>query len=167
LGSLRFADQLFEDTVMTEPGILGAFAGHEFLKGLSQHHLMFLASGARPFQAKENEVLAREDETAKSFYLIQSGRVAVEIHRPGRGAVRLQTIEPGDVVGWSWIVPPYRWQFDVRALEPVSGLAFDATWLRERCEQDHEMGYHLLKQLIAVIARRLMATRQQLPEKGS
>jgi CRP-like cAMP-binding protein len=151
---------------MAELGILDAFASHAFLKGLSQHHLMILASGARPFKAAAGELLAREDETARNFYLVQSGRVAIEIHRPGRGPTLVHTVEPGDVVGWSWIVPPYRWQFDARALEPVTGLAFDAAWLREKCEMDHELGYQLLRQMVCVIVTRLASTRLQMSEQS-
>lgn len=78
-----------------------------------------------------------------------------------RRVVTVQTVGPGEVLGWSWLVPPYRWQFDCRAADAVRGLTFDAEWLRERCEQDHELGYLLLKQLVIVIASRLAATRLQ------
>jgi CRP/FNR family cyclic AMP-dependent transcriptional regulator len=147
---------------MTEQGVLGTFASHGFLSALSERHRMLLASGARPFTAGPGELLAREGETAKTFYLIQAGHVALDLHTPDRGVVSIQTVEAGEIVGWSWLVPPHRWQFDCRAVDPVQGLAFDADWLREKCEQDHELGYHLLKQLVTVIANRLAATRLQL-----
>ena len=147
---------------MTEQGVLGAFASHSFLGGLSERHRMLLASGARPFAAEPGELLAREGETAKAFYLIQAGHVTLALHTPDRGVVPIQTVAPGEIVGWSWLVPPHRWQFDCRAADAVQGLAFDAEWLREKCEQDHELGYHLLKQLMTVIANRLAATRLQL-----
>jgi CRP-like cAMP-binding protein len=147
---------------MTEQGVLGTFASHTFLSGLGERHRMLLATGTRPFTAVQGKLLAREGETAKSFWLIQAGHVALDLHAPGRGLVSIQTVGPGEIVGWSWLVPPYRWQFDCRAVDAVQGLAFDAEWLREKCEQDHELGYCLLKQLVAVIADRLAATRLQL-----
>jgi CRP-like cAMP-binding protein len=147
---------------MTEQGILGTFAGHAFLRGLSERYLMALASGAKPFTAAAGELLAREGEPARAFYLIQVGHVALGLHTPDRGVVTVQTVGPGEVLGWSWLVPPHRWQFDCRAADEVRGLAFDADWLREKCEQDHELGYQLLKQLVTVIASRLAATRLQL-----
>jgi CRP-like cAMP-binding protein len=147
---------------MAGKGILDTFASHAFLRGLSDQFLMILASAARPFTAAPGDLLAREGAEAKSFYLIQAGQVAIEIHKPDQEPVRLQIVGPGDVVGWSWIVSPHRWQFDARATENVSGLAFDAEWLRNRCEQDHEFGYQMLKQLVTLIANRLVATRQQL-----
>jgi CRP/FNR family transcriptional regulator, cyclic AMP receptor protein len=149
------------DAVLSGEGILGAFAGHAFLRGLSQRHLLALASVARPFTTAAGQYLAREGETAHAFYLIQSGHLALETRSPERGQVSVQTVGPGEVVGWSWLVAPYRWQFDCRAVERAQGLALDGAWLRERCELDHEFGYHLLKHLVAVIAGRLAAARRQ------
>jgi CRP-like cAMP-binding protein len=145
---------------MTAPVILGTFANHEFLRGLSDRHLMTLASGARPVSAEPGTLLAREGETAKALYLIQSGHVAVEGHRPDGTVVCVQTVGPGEVIGWSWIVPPYRWQLDCRAVDHVHGLALDGEWLRTQCEQDCQLGFYLLKHLLGVIASRLAATRQ-------
>jgi CRP-like cAMP-binding protein len=147
---------------MSETGILGAFQSHAFLANLSRQHLLVLASGVRPFTVEKDKLLVKEGTGANSFFLIQSGRVAIEIHRPAGGPIAIQTIGPGEIVGWSWIVPNHRWQFDCRALDIVQGLVFDANWLREKCEQDHELGYHLLRQLVTVIASRLSATRLQL-----
>ena len=147
---------------MMDQGVLGAFASHAFLNGLSERHRMLLASGVRPFTAGPGELLAREGETAKSFYLIDAGHVALALHTPARGVVPIQTVGPGEIVGWSWLVPPHRWQFDCRAVDQVEGLAFDAEWLREKCEQDQDLGYQLLKQLVSVIANRLAATRLKL-----
>jgi len=147
---------------MTEQAVLGTFASHAFLSGLSERHRMLLASGARPFTAAPGELLAREGETAKTFYLVQVGKVALGLHTPNQGVVSIQTVGPGEIVGWSWLVAPHRWQFDCRAVDRVQGLAFDAEWLREKCEQDHELGYHLLKQLVTVIGNRLAATRLRL-----
>src|ERR1700682_3616798 len=103
---------------MTEEGLLGTFANHAFLSGLSERHRMLLASGARPFTAGPGELLAREGETAKTFYLIRAGHVALDLHPPDRGVVSIQTVEAGEIVGWSWLVPPHRWQFDCRAVDP-------------------------------------------------
>ncbi len=142
-------------------GILDTFKSHAFLGKLSERHLMTLASGARPFQVAPGDVLAREGQPATVFYLVQSGELALETQPSGKEVVRVHVVGPGDVAGWSWLVPPHRWQFDVRAVKPAHGLAFDATWLRDQCEMDHELGYHLLKALIGVVATRLAATRGQ------
>jgi CRP/FNR family transcriptional regulator, cyclic AMP receptor protein len=137
-------------------------SAHNFLSGLSERHRTLLSSGARPFTAAPGDLLARQGEPASAFWLIEAGHLALDLYSPERGPVPTQTVGPGEILGWSWLVPPYRWQFDCRAVDRVEGLAFDAQWLREQCDQDHELGYHLLKQLVAVIANRLAATRLQL-----
>jgi CRP/FNR family transcriptional regulator, cyclic AMP receptor protein len=147
---------------MTGPGILGAFASHDFLGSLSERHRMLLASGARPFTAALGQMLAKEGEIAKDIYLVQQGQVSLTITTPHRGVVSIHTVGPGEIVGWSWLVPPHYWQFDCVATEAVQGLAFDGTWLRHQCEQDYELGYHLLKHIVTVVANRLASTRTQL-----
>ncbi|HMF19511.1 MAG TPA: cyclic nucleotide-binding domain-containing protein [Gemmataceae bacterium] len=137
-------------------------SSHPFLNGLGEQYRTLLSSEARPFTATPGELLAREGEPAKKYFLIQAGHVALDLHAPGRGVVSIQTVGPGEVVGWSWLVPPNRWQFDCRAVDSVGGLVLDADWLRQKCEQDHELGYHLLKELVKVIGNRLAATRVQL-----
>jgi CRP-like cAMP-binding protein len=146
---------------MSDPGTPSALASHPFLQALSERHRTRLASGVRAFTATPGEYLAREGEQAHAFYLMQSGEVTIGTHLAERGAAPIQTVGAGEVVGWSWLLPPYRWQFDARVALAVQGLAFDAAWLREQCEQDHELGYQLLKQLLAVVSSRLAATRVQ------
>jgi CRP-like cAMP-binding protein len=139
-----------------------ALAAHNFLGGLSEPSYATLASLTKRASAAPGEFLGREGESADALYLIESGLVALEVHTPDRGAVRIQTIGPGEVVGWSWFLPPHRWQFDARAIEPIRALAIDGHELRTLCEQNHELGYQLLKRLVAVVASRLAATRLQL-----
>jgi hypothetical protein len=73
----------------------------------------------------------------------------------------VQKVGPGGVVGWSWLIPPHRWQFSCRAEGPVQGLMFDAEWLRDRCERNHELGYHLLREMVSGLADRLAAAWQE------
>jgi CRP-like cAMP-binding protein len=147
---------------MAEPGLLDIFGDHAFLKGLGQRHLMLLASGAKPVRFAPGTLLGREGETAKAFYLIKAGHVSLDVHASHSTPIPVETVGPGEVVGWSWLVPPHQWRFDCRAKDTVDALAFDAEWLRHMCEQDHELGYQLLKHLVTVIAGRLTATRHQL-----
>ncbi len=147
---------------MSQPGSATVPASHPFFDSLGEPHRTLLTSHSRPFVAAPDELLVREGDTANSFYLIEAGHVALALSTPDRGAVPIQTAGAGDIVGWSWLLPPHRWQFECRAVDDVRGLAIDAAWLREQCEKDHELGYQLLKQLVAVIANRLAATRLQL-----
>jgi hypothetical protein len=88
--------------------------------------------------------------------------VQLEIFAPGRGAVTIQTVDEGDVVGWSWLFPPFRWHFDARALDSVRAVAFDGACLRDKCDDDHSLGYELLRRFSPVMLARLQATRLQL-----
>jgi CRP-like cAMP-binding protein len=147
---------------MSNPEMVQALAAHPFLHGMSESHLEQIASCAQVITVTVGQYLGRERETASGFYLLQTGRVAIEIHSPQKGSVRIQAIGPGEIVGWSWLVPPQRWQFDARVVETIQALALDARSLRAKCEQDHELGYQLLKRLVDVIGGRLAATRLQL-----
>lgn len=147
---------------MTDAGLGQLFASHEFLHDLSERHRMLLASGARPFTAKPGEMLAREGETAHAFFLIRSGRVALESGNKGGAHLVIQEVGPGEVVGWSWLIPPHHWQFSCRVVDAVEGISFEAQWLRDLCERDSSLGYHLLKQLVLVLTQRLASTRRHL-----
>lgn len=123
-----------------------------------RHLLVECASNVR-FQA--GEFLFREGEAANQFYLIRHGRVAVQVLIPGRGSNTIATIEAGEVLGWSWLFPPYRWYFDAQALELVRALAFDGQCLRTKCDADHDLGYTLMQRFAHIIVQRLQATRLQ------
>lgn len=148
---------------MSGSGILGVFDTHDFLKTLSTQHRMVLASGARPFSKKAGEHLARQGETANTFFLLQTGQVRMQTAQGDKPKVH-HTAAPGEILGWSWIVPPHRWQFDCVAQDDVQGLAFDAAWLREKIEADHELGYQILRKLVDVIAGRLADSRSKLAD---
>ncbi len=134
-------------------------SGHTFLDALDERQRQLLTAAATPFRAQPGQFLAREGEAAHAFYLIHSGHVGIGTHLGHRGAAPLQTVGAGDTVGWSWLLPPYQWEFDARAIDVVEGLAFDAQWLRQQCESDYELGYNVLKQLLSVVSDRLTACR--------
>ncbi len=148
----------------TSKNVADLFAQHPFLRGLSERHRMLLASGARPLAAKAGQVLAQEGESAHAFFLIRSGHVALESMLPNGDGLLIQTVGPSEVVGWSWLVPPHQWQFRCRAVEDVEGISFNAQWLRDLCERDEGLGYHLLKQLVTVVAQRLAGARRHFAE---
>jgi CRP-like cAMP-binding protein len=86
----------------------------------------------------------------------------VELFAPQRGAVAIDTYGEGDVLGWSWLIPPYHWRFDARAIEPTRAISLDARCMRTKCENDHDLGYELMKRFARIIEQRLDATRWQL-----
>lgn len=135
---------------------------HPFLKDLSPHQYRLLADSAMRTQFRAGEVIFQQGDPANRFYLIQRGKVAVEAWLRERGTITIQTLGAGDVLGWSWLYPPYYWQFGARALEPTDAIFIYGTPLREECESDHELGYELMKRVSAVMLERLQATRRQL-----
>jgi CRP-like cAMP-binding protein len=155
---------MWQELAMNGSGILGVFDSHDFLKTLSTQHRMVLASGARPFTKKPGEYLAKQGESANTFYLLQAGHVRLEARQGDQGKVGIHVAGPGEIVGWSWIVPPHRWQFDCLAEDDVQGLVFDAAWMRDKIDADHELGFHILRKLVTVIAARLAETRSHLAD---
>jgi CRP/FNR family transcriptional regulator, cyclic AMP receptor protein len=135
---------------------------HPFLKDLDEPYLHRLVSCAKNVRFNEGDYLGREGQDANVFYLIREGRAAIELYTPEKGAIRIQTIEEGEVLGWSWLIEPYLWHFDVRAIEPVRAFEFDGTCLRGKCEEDHDLGFELMKRFSRLIVERLQATRLQL-----
>ena len=118
---------------------------HPFLCDLNPEHIETLVGCASNRRFAGGEYLSREGEKADEFFLIRAGQVALETYVPQRGGLRLETLHEGDVLGWSWLVEPYRWHFDARAVSQVRALALDGKCLRQKCETDHELGYRDIK----------------------
>jgi len=137
-------------------------AKHPFLKGLKPEHLKILVGCASNVRFNAGQFLFHEGEEANEFYMIREGKVAVQTQGAERGPIIVQTIGEGEVLGWSWLIPPYRWRFDVKALELTRAIALDGKCLRTKSEEDHDLGYQLLRRFAGIIVDRLEATRLQL-----
>jgi CRP-like cAMP-binding protein len=135
---------------------------HPFLAGMEPRHIQLLVGCASNVVFRPDEFIFREGEEANSFYFIRHGKVSIETYVPQKGTVAIQTREEGEILGWSWLVPPYNWHFDARAVELVRAIALDGKCLRDKCEKDHDLGYELMKRFTLIIAERLEATRLQL-----
>jgi CRP-like cAMP-binding protein len=142
LEQLIAASPVFEGLTPAQLAVISGCAANEHF-----------AAGARLF---------REGGPAERFFLIRSGAVALELEAPGQGRLIIETLHDGEVVGWSWLFEPYRWQFDGRANELTRVVAFDGACLRGKCELDHELGYQLMRRFAATVVDRLQATRLQL-----
>jgi CRP/FNR family transcriptional regulator, cyclic AMP receptor protein len=137
-------------------------AGHPFFKGLKPEHLKLIVGCSTNKVFAPEEFLFREGEEANTFFIIRSGRVKVETFSPKSGPITIQTEGDGEILGWSWLVAPYRWRFDAKADEQTRVIAIDGKCLREKCESDHNLGYELMRRFALIIAERLEATRLQL-----
>jgi CRP-like cAMP-binding protein len=133
-----------------------------FFKDLDPAYRSMLAGCGVNVVFRAGEFLFRENEPAERFYLIRAGKVALEIAVPGRGPMIIQTVQEGEVLGWSWLVPPYRMQYDARAVELTRAIAFDGACIRTKCEQDPKLGYEFFKRFSVLIVQRLAALRLQL-----
>ena len=135
---------------------------HPFLAGLSEDHMQVLVGCASNVRFAEGAPLIHEGEIANKFYLVRAGRIALETDVNARGKIRIQTVGPGDVLGWSWLISTFRWHFNALAVADVRAVALDGECLRKKCEDDHDFGYEMLSRFSRVMERRLEATRVQL-----
>ncbi len=134
---------------------------HAFLEGFKPEHIDKMAELALEVQFGRDQIIFREGQESGLFFLILSGRIALEVSAPGR-ILRVQTLEAGEELGWSSVLGEGGKHFQARSLETVRALAFEGARLRQACEQDPSFGYALMKRLLKVVAERLQATRLQL-----
>jgi CRP/FNR family cyclic AMP-dependent transcriptional regulator len=137
-------------------------AKHPFFQAFAPDQIQRIAGCAQNAYYKADTYLFHEAESASTFYLLRSGKVALETNFPASGMVTIETISAGDVVGWSWLFPPYRWHFSARAVEDVQATIFDGACLRGKAEHNHNFGYILAMKFAEVMMQRLQATRLQL-----
>jgi CRP-like cAMP-binding protein len=135
---------------------------HPFFAGLGDEALTLLAGCARNVHVDADEYLFHEGDEAREFFLVRHGRVALEVHAPGPGRLVIETVDDGDVLGWSWLVAPHRMFTDARAVVPSSVTVLDGTCLREKCEADPALGYLVLQRVAGVMYQRLQAARVRL-----
>ena len=147
--------------VQAEP-LTTRVALHPFLAGMNRTQLALLTDCAIATHFKKGEVILHEGEFANGFYLIETGKVALESVAGFGESIPIQIVGAGDLLGWSWMFPPYVWQFTARAVEPTAALFFYAAILRGYCEKDHSLGYELLKRISAVMVTRLQAAHDQM-----
>jgi CRP/FNR family cyclic AMP-dependent transcriptional regulator len=137
-------------------------AAHPLFAGLADGDVELVAGCAHNVVFKPGDLLFAEGGDADTFYLIRRGQVSIDVHAPGRGPVVIETRGPGDVVGWSWLVPPYRWTFDARAHDAVGAIAIDGACLRAKAQADPAFGYALLSRVSTELLAQLQATRLRL-----
>jgi CRP/FNR family transcriptional regulator, cyclic AMP receptor protein len=134
----------------------------DFFVDLDADALAAMAGCGRATHIPAAAYLFEQGEPADAFFAVRRGRVAIEVHDPRAGRIVIDTVEAGDVVGWSWLVPPYRWLFDARAVTAVDAVRFDAPCLRQKCDTDPAFGYALLQRVTHLMHERLQATRVRL-----
>lgn len=144
---------------MTELG--QELSNHPFLYGLAPAHVQALAACSRRGSYPAGGFILREGGTAETLYLLTAGRVVLEVGVPGRGPLRVETLESGDILGLHWLFPPHRWVLDARAVEPVFTLELDAACVRRLMAEDFGLGYALAMRLLRQLYDRLERVRLQ------
>ena len=135
---------------------------NRFFGNLPDKYLQLIASFGKISDLSEDSFLAREGTEADQFYVVLSGKLAINIFHPTNGDITVQTIGKGELLGWSWLFPPHMWAFNIKTLKPCQVIAFDGNKVRELCDQDHELGYLFMREFAGVMTARLKATRMQL-----
>lgn len=135
---------------------------HPFFEDLDAEDLRLIVGCAANVRFPAGAFLFRAGDEANQFFLLRAGSVALEIGVPGKPPLVIQTLGEGEILGWSWLIPPYHWMYDARAVASVRAIALDGKCLRTKCESDHDLGYELLKRFAHIMERRLEATRLQL-----
>ena len=143
-------------------GLARILSDHPFFVDLSQEHRQILAGCTKNHRFNAGQFLFHEGEPANDFFLIRHGKIALEIMAPSNAPVVFETLQDGDFVGASWLVPPYRRLFGARAVELTRAISMDAACLREKCEADHHLGYEMMKRFLPILVGRLHATRLQI-----
>lgn len=135
---------------------------HPLFAGLDADARELVAGCATNVHFAPDEMIFRNNDAADRFYVVRLGKAAIEINAPRGGPIVVETVGPGEILGVSWILPPYRCTFDARAVEDTSAMSFDAACLRGKCDDDPALGYELFKRFAGVVRDRLQATRLQV-----
>jgi CRP-like cAMP-binding protein len=152
---------------MADTTIQQQIAEQQFLVGMKSEFTKFLADHAQRRSLDRDEILFRYDTEAEHFHLVVSGKIAIEVAAIEGPPLELQELGPGAILGWSWLIPPYRWHFQARAKDTSEIIEFDGQAVRDRCESDAEFGYEILKRFSALMSERLSSAREQMMEEWS
>jgi len=135
---------------------------HPFLRGMADGHLAVLSRVCWVAPVRQGHLFFAEGDIAHRFWLIRSGHVALDLHAPGDRELIVETLGQGDLLGLSWLVPPYQWQFSATAVHDTMTFEFNADEVRAVCESDPGLGYQLLQRVMSAASSRLQATRVRM-----
>lgn len=145
-------------------GLEDTLAAHPFAADMDPEALRTIVGCCSNAVYRPGDYLFREGEAADAFFLIRHGQVALEIHVPQGPPIVVETLDEGEIFGWSWLIPPYRWSNDARANDQVRVLKLDAACLRRKIEADRTLGYEIYKRFLPIMAQRLASSRMRIVE---
>jgi CRP-like cAMP-binding protein len=135
---------------------------HPFFQGLKKQHLDVLVGCASNVRFEKGSFIFRAGEEADCFYLLREGRVELDVPCPGGEPIKILDLAAGEVLGWSWLVPPYRWKFDARTKEPTRAVRLSGRCLREKLKTEHDLGFELLSRFADLSSQRVEAANRAL-----
>lgn len=154
-----------ESVLVNNQSIRSRIAANPFFAGLAADRIDLLAAHAVSRHLGQDDILFRYGDPADRFYVIVSGRISVEVAALEGPSLQLQSLEAGEVLGWSWLIPPYTWSFQARADEDAEVLEFDGREIRAKCESDPQLGFELIKRFSGLMSERLHFARQKMMEE--
>ena len=137
---------------------------HSILRALSDDQLAVVAARAGVRRLAAGDVLFRAGDQATRFYIVRDGSIRVGVPAINGPDLEVQQLGPGEVLGWSWLIPPYRWTFEAQAVRDSTLVEFDGESLRRACEQDPVLGYAVMKIFAELMSSRLQAARTRMME---
>lgn len=150
---------------MSDEPLVNSLMQHQFFAGLAPEAVEFLAANGRVTNLVKDTVLFEHGQIAERFYLIRAGRITVGVPAIEGPSLEVQTLGPGELLGWSWLIPPYRWNFRGRVIEVAEVVEFDGKPILDRCERDPAFGYPLMKRFAALMSERLEAARRRMMDE--
>lgn len=152
---------------MKTPQVKQHIAAQALFSGLSDDHLAFLAENAVEAAFGDGQIVARQGDRADRFLLVLEGELVVEVPAITGPKLEITHLGPGHVFGWSWLIEPYTWHFNARAVGPIRVLDFDGPAILSHCEEDAQFGYALFKRFSALMAIRLEAAQRKMMDVWS
>lgn len=140
-------------------------SSHEFFSGFNDDILKFLCECSSMHEIKKGQILFRQGENADKFYVLRNGCISIQMPAIMGPNLEIQALGKGQVLGWSWLIPPFKWSFQAMAEEDSELLMFDGTAILARCEREPKFGYELLKKFAALMSMRLDAARQKMMDE--
>lgn len=132
---------------------------HTIFSDLKVKHIEILAKHCKKQTFAVGDLLFKQQDPAETFFILLVGSVQVEVPAIQGPALPVQELGPDEVLGWSWLIPPYRWNFEAKADQDCEVLVFDGKALLAYCEEHNDFGYELIKRFSGLMSQRLQAAR--------
>ncbi|MGI9294461.1 MAG: Crp/Fnr family transcriptional regulator [Pseudomonadales bacterium] len=147
---------------MNSQPVMAYLTSHEFFSGLDESYMKILSDSAQMLHIAEGDVLFKQGERAEKFYVLCDGKISVQVPAIIGPTLEIQTIGKDQLLGWSWLIPPYRWTFQAITEKDSELIEFDGATILQHCEQDPKFGYELMKHFTILMSERLDAARQRM-----